>query len=244
MAKGNSRDSVQQSSVVLLSTPHRALVPPRLLCLRLSLAPSLDGFPLAAGLLLPTKLLTAGPKGGLGSRGAIRFVMLDTRGVGMETAERWAASAECQGMQECGISPFTSPHLPFPSPSLLLPRLADRDSRKGAVRRTRRRYGPRLWRNIVGRPGVLAAAWQGGLMHCMIRPFPSSALLHASAASCTMEKVGCPGCEITPHAQLATQLPTAPCNLPRRTEEGRKRVCLVKNNICNALVELVVTRRC
>lgn len=61
-----------------LSTQHAPnrfqAVPPRLLCLRLSLVPSPGGFPLAAGLLLPTRLLTAGPKGGLGSHGAIRFL--------------------------------------------------------------------------------------------------------------------------------------------------------------------------
>jgi hypothetical protein len=63
--------------------------------LRLSLAPSPDGFPLAAGLLLPTRLLATRPKGGLGSRGVIRFIMLDTCSVSRETAERLAASAEC-----------------------------------------------------------------------------------------------------------------------------------------------------
>lgn len=48
--------------------------------------------------------------------------------------------------------------------------------------------------DIVGR--TVSLQWPGraaSMMHCTIRAFPSSALLHASAAGCIVEKVGCPG---------------------------------------------------
>jgi len=50
--------------------------------------------------------------------------------------------------------------VPFPSPSLLLPRLADRDSRIGAVRRTRRRYRPRSWRKSVAHISTVSLSQQ------------------------------------------------------------------------------------